>query len=392
MKSDEITLKKVDNSKAQEFINKMYSTYPRNPLNPREFVMVYGEGDDQQLAALQLGTSHKGDDWVEIKFIYTYPHKQGVGKKALQELQDKARLDGIKLELWTWDKGGVPVTKLRKFYSGAGFTPGTKRGPTTMTWEPTNETQYDDEIPTDHTKKKTPYDHQKTIQPSIVEPDEPEEIEEPDTSATTEIFDKLERAGYKLLGQGRDATVWLKDTDPGVVKIIMPEDGQGAGPGAETFHQFYKFCTSHKYSHLENLPKFIKLKKFDIPSDLTNIPYVMVGMEKLNKIPEGSFEEAITWILSDLATKDLKWEEAHKTIKNKKTWRHFDGSMSPAEITGIINDWSKVDKIKWGVLFTLMKVLYQTGKINKQDWDLHTENVMMRDDGALVIIDPWLDA
>jgi len=36
-----------------------------------------------------------------------------------------------------------------------------------------------------------------------------------------------------------------------------------------------------------------------------------------------------------------------------------------------------------------MSLLYNTGRINKIGWDLHTENVMQRSDGTLVIIDPW---
>lgn len=221
-----------------------------------------------------------------------------------------------------------------------------------------------------------------------IEDDNEEEIEEPDTSATDEIFDQLEDKGYKLLGQGADATVWLKDTDPGVVKIIMPEDGKGAGSGAETFHKFYKFCK--KNSSLINLPKFISLKKFDLPEELEKEGYIIVGMEKLEEIPSGSFEEAMCWILSDLATKDLKWSQVSRLLKNEKTWKHFDEGMPPEEIISTIHSWSKIDKIRWSILFALMKVLYQTGKLSKTGWDLHTENVMMRKDGTLVIIDPWI--
>ena len=36
-----------------------------------------------------------------------------------------------------------------------------------------------------------------------------------------------------------------------------------------------------------------------------------------------------------------------------------------------------------------MRLVYATGRINKVGWDLHTENVMMRKNGELVIIDPW---
>lgn len=43
----------------------------------------------------------------------------------------------------------------------------------------------------------------------------------------------------------------------------------------------------------------------------------------------------------------------------------------------------------YATLFTVMKLLYQSGRINKFGWDLHTENVMQRSNGQLVIIDPW---
>lgn len=36
-------------------------------------------------------------------------------------------------------------------------------------------------------------------------------------------------------------------------------------------------------------------------------------------------------------------------------------------------------------------MLYKTGQINKIGWDLHTENVMHRRNGQLVIIDPWFN-
>ena len=40
----------------------------------------------------------------------------------------------------------------------------------------------------------------------------------------------------------------------------------------------------------------------------------------------------------------------------------------------------------YATLFRIMKVLYQ---LYPKEWDLHTENVMQRANGELVIIDPW---
>lgn len=369
MKSSEILSIPLQNknSPATKFIERMYNSHPKNPFNRREFAMVYGAGDDAQLAFFELETSLKGDNWVHLKFFHTSPHREGVGTKAMQELQREAQKDGINIELVTWDKGKVSASKLEKFYKSVGFMPTTKgRGSKIMTWQSsTNEDKSRDN------KEKV------------------DDKEESDTSEIDEIFDKLQDSGYNLIGQGADATVWMKDTDPGVVKIIMPEDGKGAGAGAETFNKFYKFCKNN--SALINLPKFISLKKFDLPQELKDKGYIVVGMEKLEEIPNGSFEEAMCWILSDLATKDFKWIQVSKMIRNPKTWEHFDEGMPVEEIINYVNQWSKIDKIRWSVLFALMKVLYQTGKLSKRDWDLHTENVMMRKDGTLVIVDPWLD-
>ena len=130
--TEELKLKINDNAPAQDFIKRMYSTYPRNPINNREFIMMFGE---DELAGFELGTSIRGGNWVDIKFFYTYPQRTGIGTKALQKLQDHAREDGINLELFTWEHGRTPVSVLRKFYSSLGFKPtSSKRGATSMTW------------------------------------------------------------------------------------------------------------------------------------------------------------------------------------------------------------------------------------------------------------------
>ena len=137
---EEVTIKlnpKNVDTPAHKFVKQMYSLYPRNPLNGKEFFMVWGQGDDQELAGFQLAPSTRGDDWVTIEFLYTYPQKKGVGGKALQELQNKATQFGINLDLYTWTRGKVPVNKLKQFYGKEGFTPLSKaKGGQTMLWTP----------------------------------------------------------------------------------------------------------------------------------------------------------------------------------------------------------------------------------------------------------------
>lgn len=203
------------------------------------------------------------------------------------------------------------------------------------------------------------------------------------TPASTEIHNSLRKAGYKLLGKGADATVWAKKTGP-VLKIIMPDDGQGAGPAGDTFMKFYNFCKDHP--DLENLPNFSG--GADVFS-ADGKDYIMVTMERLKPIPKGSFEEAMVWQLSDLSTKNIKWREAYKLIQDPKEWKGYD-SADVNQIIDHIKNFSRAQQAEYGLLFTLMSLLWHQGKINKQGWDLHTENAMMRGD-TIVITDPWFN-
>jgi hypothetical protein len=72
---------------------------------------------------------------VEIKWFQAYPLRQGVGTRAMQELQRLAQEDGIALTLFPWDKGQVSQSKLMKFYKGMGFQP-TVKGSKSLAWSP----------------------------------------------------------------------------------------------------------------------------------------------------------------------------------------------------------------------------------------------------------------
>jgi hypothetical protein len=201
------------------------------------------------------------------------------------------------------------------------------------------------------------------------------------TKNVSAINKKFKDAGYKKIGSGVDSTVWAKD-EQSVIKILMPDDP--TNNAEKTFLKFYNFV--RKYKSLENLPKFLQAKDY---FDINGIRYTFVVMERLYPIPKKSFNEAIVWIMSDLATQKLNWEQALTVIKNKNTWSLFHDGMNPKKIVQIIDSMSELDLAKFGMLFTLMTLMYHTGQINRLGWDLHTENVMQRQDGTLVIIDPW---
>jgi hypothetical protein len=97
--------------------------------------MVWGEGEDEQFAAFKLkpGT---GANTVAIDWIMAGPkQRQGVGSRAIKELQRLAQTDGIKLTLYPWAKGQISQASLIKLYKRHGFQPVTK-GAAPMTWNP----------------------------------------------------------------------------------------------------------------------------------------------------------------------------------------------------------------------------------------------------------------
>lgn len=136
VKEEENRIKINRSQRAQAWIDKVYDLYPGTFQN--NHVMSWGEGDDQQFAMFELVPSMSRRDAVEVKWFQAYPLRQGVGSRAMAELQRLAQEDGIALTLYPWDKGQVSQAKLMKFYRGKGFRP-TARGSKSMAWEPVKE-------------------------------------------------------------------------------------------------------------------------------------------------------------------------------------------------------------------------------------------------------------
>ena len=128
----------ITKSKAQQFIDNVYSQYLDWPYGQADKVMVWGEGENQQFAAFKLKPKPAIDDnTVEIDWIMAGPEKrQGVGSRAIKELQRQAQESGIKLTLYPWDKGIISQAALTRFYKRQGFKPIAK-GAKPMRWEPT---------------------------------------------------------------------------------------------------------------------------------------------------------------------------------------------------------------------------------------------------------------
>jgi len=183
----------------------------------------------------------------------------------------------------------------------------------------------------------------------------------------------LKKAGYKFIGSGYDAQVWMKDEGT-VVKILMPEGQENEA--IESFKTFYKFVKSNPSP---NLPIFKKVDGREVfRFTLKGKPFMQFGMEQLYPIKEGSLDEWVVWMMADLSAKGMDWDKA-------KTEMISDSDKFAKEFNA--QNTSKMKEYK-SLYMTLLK-LYKAGMKKGYGWDPHTENVMQRKDGTLVITDPW---
>lgn len=206
------------------------------------------------------------------------------------------------------------------------------------------------------------------------------------TENSKQIFDQLKQAGYTKLGAGQDATVWAKD-EGSVIKILMPTDKPHQAENG--FLTFYNFCQQH--TDLPNLPKFVTIGGAHHSTfDINGTQYRQIAMERLQPIVNKSFEEAMVWMLSDLANSRARWEHVTAKLLDADEWWSDGNGMQgmPSKIKEKMATDPSFNAT-YGLLLATMQMLYLVGKQAGLGWDLHTENVMQRRDGTLVIVDPF---
>jgi hypothetical protein len=167
----------------------------------------------------------------------------------------------------------------------------------------------------------------------------------------------------------------------------MPED---LGTKAEqVFRKFYDFAMSHQ--DLACMPRFNEVNTIDINGK----DYTQIEMERLAPIEKGTFMEGVIWFFSDFCQARESWDKVDHAMGLSDTWEWYPYAKSSKSIANVyIRQWQDLmyDKKSYSMyrqLYNVMKLLYNTGTINKFGWDLHTANVMQRSNGQPVIIDPW---
>jgi len=140
MKIREVIVESI--SPAQSCIDQVYSRYPEWPYGQADRVMVWGSGEEQTFAAFKLKPGADART-VEIDWIMAGPEqRQGVGSRAIRELQRQAQESNIRLTLYPWSHGRISSASLTRLYKRHGFKP-IARGAKPMTWEPIQEGGWD---------------------------------------------------------------------------------------------------------------------------------------------------------------------------------------------------------------------------------------------------------
>ena len=187
------------------------------------------------------------------------------------------------------------------------------------------------------------------------------------------ITKALRQAGYEFIGSGYDAQVWMKDEGT-VVKILMPKQDNKSH---ESFRTFYNFSKSN--SDLPNVPKFKEADGQEVFNfTIKGKPFVQYGMEQLYPLDKNSLDEWVVWMMADLSAKQMSVKDAFQNMRDEKD--KFGKKFA------------KLDKTKlkeYAILYNTLKALHKIGSRKGYGWDPHTENVMKRDNGTIVITDPW---
>lgn len=191
----------------------------------------------------------------------------------------------------------------------------------------------------------------------------PNEITEKLTEASnipSEFRKNLEKRGYKFLGAGVDQSAYLSPNGKNVFKIFGT-GGESLSRDQKMFLKWVKFCQQN--SDNEFLPKFGRVRQFVIDG---NIYYAMF-QELLYK--KWHITEMVVLIDAVIAYPDYYPSSTKKA-------KQYERDLAAKGID--------VEKLK----STLQK-LQSIGKTSDYVNDIHEENIMVRDDGTPVIIDPW---
>jgi hypothetical protein len=166
----------------------------------------------------------------------------------------------------------------------------------------------------------------------------------------------LEKKGYKFLGVGIDQMAYLEPSTGYVLKIFGTRGGKDFSQDQKMFFKFAKFCMEHQDNPF--LPRFYGYESFEFKGNT----YLQIRTEQLFK--NKKLQQAVTNVSS-----------AYWLISDREKNIVMNAVKTPA---------------RYELLKSTLQKLYEKGTDDNYQWDLRSDNIMVRKDGTPVINDPWV--
>lgn len=199
------------------------------------------------------------------------------------------------------------------------------------------------------------------------------------------IRKELRRKGYKFLGAGVDQSAYLEPGTGYVLKVFgtqCSKKGQVPvlSPDQKMFKLWANFCAKNQQNpflpRIYGYDTFVWDTKQSSFHDSTPCLYLQIRTEPLKPIPANYHRWF--YILSEAIEDGQSWKEIYEELNEENIPSFNKLTADPEGVARMAH------------LYKTMQTLYKMGNSKGFSWDLHTGNVMMRNDGTLVINDPWV--
>jgi len=190
--------------------------------------------------------------------------------------------------------------------------------------------------------------------------------------------------GYEYLGSGIDKQAYL---EPGTEQVLIVfgyrKNYKDFSPDQRMFIDWINYCNTNRSN--PHLPKFSGFESFQFHGK----NYIQARMEALKNLPD---EVGMLVRQIDDVVDTMKKQNFNKQIKNISSYATFDSSDAGDGVYYEIED--VLDYLGGEqAAMDLLRTVYQVKKFGLKHGfsiDLHSGNYMMREDGTIVVNDPFV--
>ena len=188
----------------------------------------------------------------------------------------------------------------------------------------------------------------------------------------------MQQKGYKKLGSGMDAVAFLAPNGT-ILKIFKTNmrSGSGFSEGQRMCVDWIKYCQANKNNPF--LPKFSGFESFEFPQGSGQM-YLQIRMERLGNFPMQWNHELAD--LADMIDRGNSFEHEMEERLPSDEWG--GGTCNETATLAIHLGYDGMKKL-WNTMKTLNGICNR----RRWQWDLHSGNFMIRNDGTPVILDPY---